>query len=94
MRVAEELAVDDATSGLQDAGHLAPGGVLVGDLSKGRDEHDRVERPVGVGQVLGVGAGRCDVFEAPFMGAAHRVVEHRLLDVEDVEPAVRPDPLC
>jgi hypothetical protein len=44
--------------------------------------------------MLRVGAGRRDVLEAAVTGAAHRVVEHRLLDVEDLEPAVRPDPLC
>ena len=93
VRVAEELAVDDPAGGLEDAGHLAPGGILVGDLPERRNEHDRVERCVGVGQVLRVGAGRRDVLETPVAGAAHRVVEHRLLDVEDVEPTVRPDPL-
>jgi hypothetical protein len=77
----------------QDASHLAPSGVLVGYLAEGRDQYDGVEHSVGVRQYLRVGAGWLDVLQPSPMGATHRCVEHLLLDVEDVETAIRADPL-
>ena len=92
--VTEELAVHNATSRLQDAGHLAPGGVLVGDLPEGRDEHNRIERAVGVGKLLGVSAGRRDVPNSPSVGAC--ASSHRASSAgrRGCEPAIRPDPIC
>ena len=95
VRVAEEqLAVDGAPVRLQHSGDLAPGSVLVRDLTEGGDDDDGVECPVGVRKASGIRTAGHDVAESAVARAAESVVEHGLLDVEDVEPPFGPDPLC
>ena len=85
VRIAEELADHDPAGRPHDAGQLAQRGVLVGDLPEDRDEEGGVEAVVLVGERPGVPLARHDVRDPGPLGCAHRVVEHLLLDVEDVQ---------
>ena len=87
MGVAEELADDQPATRPQDPLDLPQGGVRVGDLAEDGDEDHRVDAVLLVWQRGRVALGGDDVGGAALPGAAHRVVEHLLLEIEDLHRA-------
>ena len=80
--------------GLQHAGDLAQRRVLVGDLAEHGGQHDGVDRVVLVGKRRRRRPASASTFASPRSAArAHRVVEHLLLDVEDLDRPAGADPL-
>ena len=93
MGIAEQLADDESAARLKDASQLAQRNVLVGHLAERGDRVGAVEGRVSVGKRLCVATRRRDASDPAFASAAHRVVEHLLLEVEDVERATGRQPL-
>ena len=86
MRVAEQLAHDQPPAGPQHARELAQRRVLIGDLAEHRHEEGRVEACRPDTGAAGVADASAAMFVTPRpFACAHHVVEHLLLDVEDVE---------
>lgn len=86
----EELADHQPPARLQHPAQLAQRGGRIGDLAERGDQVGGVEAGVLEGQLVGIGQGGPDAGDALPLGPAHHVVEHRLLDVDDVQPAARP----
>ena len=90
MRVAEQLADDQAAARAQHPRDLAQRRLLVGDLAEHRGQHHRVDR---AGRRTGARwrrPGSRPRLSSPRSAArAHRVVEHLLLQVEDLQRARR-----
>ena len=91
--VAEQLADDQAPAGTEDACDLAQACLLIRDLPEDGDQDGRVEGIVLVWEVLRVALGGVDVPQAALARAADRVIEHLLLEVEDLDRPVVPHPL-
>ena len=91
--IAEELADDQAAVRLEHTADLSQGAGGVGDLPQHGGEDDGVDRGVLEGQRGRVALGRDQVRQAPLARRAHHVVEELLLQVEELEPALRADPL-
>src|ERR1044072_5648906 len=85
VRVADQLADHKAACGVEDATDLAQRSTRVGDLAEHRGEDHGVDRGVLVRQGGGVAQSRNDVRETTLGGAARRVVEELLLEVEDLD---------
>lgn len=87
----EELADHQPPAWCQHPCRLAQYPIRLGDLAERGHGVYGVECPVGVGQFTCVRAGGPDRRQAVALGAAHHVVEHLLLDVEHIEPSLRPE---
>ena len=87
MGVEDHLADDHPSARLHDTRQLPERRVLVGNLSEGDREVGAVEAVVLEDQLLGVALPRCDVRDPALAGRPRHVVQHLLLDVEDLEPA-------
>src|SRR5262245_46671349 len=93
VRVTEQLPDDEASARLQDPRQLAERRILVRDLAQDGDQVGGIVGPVPIRHRRRIGTGRRDVGEALLRGAAHGVVEHLLLEVQDVDLSVWLHPL-
>lgn len=75
-------------------GRASSRGVLIGYRSQDRGREGSVEADVRIGQPLGVADGGDDVAEAARAGAARGVVAHLGLQIDDVQPTARREPLA
>ena len=75
---------DDPPARAHHSSELAQCGVLVGDLAEDRDQIGAVEFVVPERQLEGVGPRGRDVVDSRVSRSPQRVVEHLLLQVDDV----------
>jgi hypothetical protein len=87
MWIAEELAHDEPAARLDHARELAKRLLLIRNLSEHGDEVGGIEAAVGVGQFARVALGRGEVRDAALSCAPLGVVQHLLLQVEDLDRA-------
>ena len=93
VRIAEQLADNQLAAGSEDAGQLPESGVLVGNLAQHRDQVRGIHAGVRIRKLPRVTAASLDVLEAGLSRLPHRVIEHLLLEVEDVQRSFRAEPV-
>ena len=92
MRIAEQLTHHQPSGWLEHTCQLTQRRRLIGNLTQGGGQEGGVEAVVLIRQLLGVALAPGDVVDALALRPAQRVVEHLLLQVEDLEHAIGRDP--
>ena len=92
VEIGEELTHDEMPTTLENPLELTKSGVLIRYLAEDQRQVGGVEVPVRIREGTSVCPGRDHVLDAAFSSTAHHVIEHLLLEVQDVECAASIQP--